>query len=259
MILRKILLTLFAFFGLMTSVNATIIYDANGSSVFTLIDAGGMVVSASTFPEPPTSMIAGTGIASIDADSKSPAGSFPSDSLSQSSEVSGSAAHAFGMSSATVMNGYKVRLDNSAGLVSSIAEFTFSYDWLVNISQTDPTDALLEKGFASAFFHLTGFAPSGGETLAIDEGLGLGAMPVSDWLFHPVVSFDFPDTAGSMLLSGSNIITAFVTVPGGSIDEFSVITDAFGSAEHINVPEPASIFLFSLALAGFSLSKRRKI
>jgi hypothetical protein len=259
MILRNGLLTLVTFFGLTASVNATILYDADGSSIFTLIDAGGMTVSASTFVEPPASTVAGTGIASIDADSKSPAGLFPGDPLSQSSEVSGSAAPAFGTSTATVMNGYLIRLDNSGGVGSATAVFEFSYDWFVEVAQADPTDALLETGFASAFFHLTGFAPSGGETLMIDEGGGAGPLPEADWLVHPMVSFDFPEIGPSMLLSGSETVTAYVTVPGEGIDEFSVITDAFGSAEHIPVPEPASIFLFGLGLAGFGFSRRRKV
>ena len=117
---------------------------------------------------------------------------------------------------------------------------------------------MFETGIASAFFHLTGFAPSGTETLAIDEGLGGGVVSVADWLFHPEVFVDFADIGALAMLSGTKTVSVFVTVAAGSYDEFSVITDAFGLAEHVPVSEPASILLFGLALAGVSLCRRRK-
>jgi hypothetical protein len=116
---------------------------------------------------------------------------------------------------------------------------------------------MFETDITSAFFHLTGFASSGTETLAIDEGLG--AIPVADWLFHPEISFYFAGIGASKTLSGSKKVTALVTDGAGSFDEFSVITDAFGSAEHIPVTAPANILLFCLALAGVNLCRRRKI
>ena len=257
MIFRNLTLILFTLFGLIASLNATILYTADGTSVFKLIDADSMAITATTGLDPPSSAVAGTGTASIDADSQTAGALFPGMELTQTSEVSGSAAPSLGTSMATVMNGTLITLDNTAGLVDAVAEFEFSYDWFVEVIQTDPTEALSETGYASSFFHLTGFTPSGMETLAIDEGMGGGIVPVADWLFHPEVSFDFADIGASMMLSGSKTVTAYVTVKAGGLDAFSVITDAFGAAAHI--PEPASLLLISLALLSFGLVRRRKI
>jgi hypothetical protein len=254
----SLLITIFTLFGFTTTLNASIIYDADGTSVFTLVDAGGMTISASSVAEPSTTAATGTGVASIDADSQTAVALFPGTSLTQTSEVSGSAASLSGTSLATVLNSTLIALDNTGSTTSSTAEFTFSYDWLVKLTQDDPIDAMLETGVTSAFFHLTGFAPSGTETLAIDEGLGAGVVSVADWLFHPEVSFDFADIGALKMLSGSKTISVFVTVAAGSFDEFSVITDAFGSAAHIPVSEPANLLLFSLALIGFNFCRHRK-
>lgn len=255
----SLLITLIAIFGFTNSVYASIIYDANGTSVFTLVDSGGMTISASSDVEPSITATTGTGIASIDADSKTPASLFPGTSLTQTSEVSGSAASPFGSSMATVFNGTLIALDNTGSTTASTAKFTFSYDWFVTLTQTDAIDALFETGVTSTFFHLTGFSPSGTETLAIDEGLGDGIVSVADWLFHPEVSFDFAEIGALAMLSGTKTVSVFVTVAAGSFDEFSVITDAFGYAAHIPVSEPANLLLFSLALAGVNLCRRRKI
>ncbi len=58
---------------LVTSISseATIMYDAEASSTFTLIDSGGLVISAVSSPEGPSSAVTGTGITSIDADTQS--------------------------------------------------------------------------------------------------------------------------------------------------------------------------------------------
>jgi hypothetical protein len=92
----SLLITLFTFFGFTTYVNVAIIYDANGTSVFTLIDSGGMAISTSSAVEPATSATTGTGVASIDADAQTPARLFPGTPLTQTSEVSGSVAPPFG-------------------------------------------------------------------------------------------------------------------------------------------------------------------
>lgn len=231
--------------------NAAIIFDSDGTSTFTLIDAGGMTISATTGPEPATVFTTGSGLASIDADSQSDHTLFPGDPLAQASAVSGSAGPGPGIATATALNGFLITLDNSASLLAATATFMFTYDWTVTLSKTDPFTAMHEMGFASAFFHITGLAPSGAETLAIDSGAG--PMPVSEWLANPGVSMTTSDGAGTLMTSGSITVTAFVTVPGERIDAFSVITDATGA---VSVTTPMTLGLISLGL--LLLGRQRK-
>lgn len=262
--IRNSILTLLRFLGLTITLltssvflsisQATILYDADALSTFTLDTDGGMTITATAGMDPAMTATTGTGTASIDADSVGFAGMMPFTpgmTLTQMSEVSGSAAPPSGASLATVMNGILITLDNSLSMSSSVAAFTFSYSWFNSVIQTDPIDAMKEEGFASSFFHLTGFAPSGGETLAIDDGLGGGPIAVADWLVHPAAGLSFADTGPSMTDMGMATVTAFVTVPAGSIDAFSVITDAMGGAVHVPVPP-----VWMLMLVGAVLFRR---
>ncbi len=240
------------------SASAIATYDAEAMSTFTLVSTGGMGISFETGPEVPTSSTTGVAVASIDADIQTPSGMFtlaPGESVMQTSAVSGSADAPAGFSEASVLNGVFVTLDNTAGLTDAVAEFTFEYTWSGVFTKTD---ALLEAASASPFFHLTGFAPSGSETLMIDDGGG--AMPVADWLVHPVVGSPLGDAFLAGGAAGTEIVTAFVTVPAGSIDSFSVITDAFGAAVHISpVPEPmtAALGFIALGALGAGIQRRR--
>lgn len=223
------------------SAHATVIYTADASSTFTLISAGGMSITAESMLEPAYVSLSGSATGSVDADTPSvvvPASPFSS--LTLESAVSGSASPGFGTSFGEVLNGFLITLVNP-GDTAAVAEFTFEYFWEIEVVQTDPIDALNEMGFASAFFHLDGFAPSGSETLAIDDGSGAGPVSVPDWLINPVVELSISETDSSVSLIGSALVTAFVTVPGMSTDQFSVITDAIGAAEHI--PEPGTLVL----------------
>ncbi len=249
----KAFIVLSILFNFTCVANATLIYDANASSSFTLIDSGGLIVSALAEPELPSSMSSGTATASIDADFQSDATTFPTSGLMQSSDVSGSAGAPSGSSTATVLNGFLVILENEDDFAKT-AVFEFTYDWDVSLIQGPVSDASREAGIASAFFHLSGFAPSGSETLAIDEGLGAGIVSVADWLFNPFISFEFDDLVTPGALSGSTSVTAYVTVPEFGLDSFSVITDATGSAIHVNEPIPVTILLF-----GFLFVLWRKI
>lgn len=233
-----------------TCAYATIIYDANATSTFTLIDADGLLITAEAGPELPSTMTSGSGTASIDADMQSDPALFPGASLVQSSDVSGSAGPTAGASSAVSMNSYLIILENIDTL-DATAVFEFTYEWDVSLTQAPVSDAEFEAGVASAFFHLSGFAPSGSETLAIDDGSGI--MSVSDWLFNPFITFDFDEIVTPGALSGSTSVLAYVTVPAFSTDSFSVITDASGSAARI--PEPTAVVLFGLAVL---LLSRRK-
>jgi len=227
--------------------SATIIYDANVNAIITLLDAGGMFISADSGPEVPSALTSGSGVASIDADSQSDPALFPGSPLVQSSEVSGSAGPTPGTSSAVSMNSYKLTLVNSEDTVAT-AVFEFTYDWDVSLSQAPASEAEFESGMASAFFHLSGFAPSGTETLAIDDLSGSGIMPVADWLFHPMLSFEFDDIVTPGALIGSTTVLAYVTVPAFSTDQFSVITDAFGGAVRVSEPGLALLLCMSLML-----------
>lgn len=253
--IRHLLMLLMVIFTFTSSVHATLIYNADASSNFTLVSSGGMVISAEPGSVAPMSTTTGSGIASIDADFQSIIALTPfmvGDSLIQLSEVSGSAGAASGSSSASSMNDFLITLDNSLGLTDAIAEFTFTYSWLVELTQTDPIGAAFESGFASAFFHLDGFSPSGAETLAVSSGGGI--VPMMDYLDNPIVSFDFSDLDAMSVLSGTTTISAFVTVPTGSIDQFSVITDATGGA--VRIPEPASLMVLALGIVMLAFSRK---
>lgn len=245
-------------FGVSATSYATIIYDAEASSTFTLVDAGGLLITAESTPDFSSSSSAGTGIASIDADSQSDATLFPTSPLSQSSAVSGSASSAFGTSLADSLNSFFVDIVNPTDFVLT-AEFSFTYSWSISLLQGPATDAPFEAGFASAFFHLDGFAPSGSETLAIDEGLGAGIVPVADWLFNPVISFDFADLTVPGAMSGTTTVSVFVTAPEMSANRFSVITDAMGGASHVSVPVPATLSLMLIGLLSLIRPRNRTV
>lgn len=224
-------------------------YDADATSTFTLVDPGGMGIVFEIMAEPTPTATTGTGLASIDADTHTPATTFApavGESVMIESAVSGSADDPSGSSMATVFNGVLVVLTNPS-MGAATATFEFSYAWLDEITKTDPTD---EIAGASSFFHLTGFAPSGSETLMIDSGAG--PMPVGEWLVHPALDSPAGDPGG--LISGSETVTALVTLPPESVNSFSVITDAFGFA-FTPAPEPMTA---GLVLVGFAALTRRR-
>ena len=251
--LRKHLAPLVFFFALVSPAEAVVTYDSDAFSRFELISSGGMGISISTPPEAPTVVTTGTGLASIDADLQTEL--TPDVLYTITSDVSGSAAAPSGFSGATVLNGLFVELDNTASATPSMAIFSFSYAWFAEVTRTDP---LFESGVASPFFHLTGFAPSGGETLMIDDGLGGGAVPMADWLVHPAVMLPLGGVDLLITDTGSATVTAFVTVPAMDSDEFSVITDSSGNALHA-APEPASIILLLTGVVGLGMVKRRRV
>lgn len=233
---------------------ALVVYDADAMSTFTLLDPGGLGITFDIGIEPTPTMTTGTGIASIDADAHTPPAptSFApaiGESVTIMSAVSGSADAPGGGSTASVFNGFTVTLVNP-GPGPLTALFAFSYEWFVDVAKSDlPREA----ASASSFFHLSGFAPSGTETLAIDELMGGGPVAVADWLVHPEILSPFG--LGGSTLSGSATVHALVTVPGMATDIFSVITDATGSAVHVSAP--ASLWL--VLLAGAWIGGRRAI
>lgn len=224
---------------------ATIIYDAEASSIFKLISAGGLSISAEITPDMSGSSAAGTGVASIDKDDQTDPALFTAEPLLQDSAVSGLAGATFGTSEASSLNSYWINVVNSTDGTRT-AEFLFTYSWSISLTQGPASDAPFEAGFASAFFHLDGFAPSGSETLAIDEGMGGGIVAVPEWLVHPMISFEFDDLITPADLSGTTSVSVYVTAPAMSTNRFSVITDAFGGA--VQVPEPGSILLLLAGL-----------
>lgn len=238
--------------------HSTIMYHAEASSTFSLIDSGGMAISAEFDPSPSLTLAAGNGIALIDTDSQSDPTLFPSSALLQDAEVSGSAGASFGSSMAAALNSFLVILDNSSGTGAATAIFEFTYSWDISLTQSPVSQATMESGFASAFFHLSGFSPSGGETLAIDEldGLGPVAVPAgeSGWLVEPTIAFDFFDIVTPAPLIGSATVRAHVLVPELSTDSFSVISDAFGAANHVTEPS----LLYILLVGFFSVHLLRK-
>lgn len=238
------------FFTLVSTADALVTYDSDALSTFTLLDSGGMGISISLPPEPASMTTTGTGLASIDADSQIEA---PPGFYTMTSEVSGSADTPFGTSSSTVLNGLFVELDNLAGTAAATAIFEFSYSWFAEVTRTESDK---ELGFASPFFHITGLAPSGTETLIIVDGSGGGPMPVAEWLVHPFAELPLGGTDLSVTETGAEMVLAYVTVPAFSFDSFSVLTDSSGAAGHI--PEPASLALMAMGLVGFGIARRRK-
>lgn len=237
------------FLLLSSPAHALVIYDSRASSTFTLLSPDGMAITITTPAEPSSAAATGTGTVSIDADSQ--AGALPV--FTMDSHVSGSADAPAGSSTATVLNNLFVTLDNSLGTTSATAEFEFS--WTL-VSAVTRTDTAKEAGFASPFLHLSGFAPSGDETLEIDEQMGAGRVAVPDYLVNPVVELPLgTGSAGTAIIGGTSVL-AYVTVPAGNIDSFSVITDSFGGAMH--VPAPATLALFGLGLIGLGYSRRNK-
>ena len=248
-----------------SSASAIVSYDSDANSSFTLIDSGGMAITYTIGVEPTDATMTGTGIALLDADMHTPGPppmTFPAAvgaPVMIDSEVSGSAAAPAGTSMAEVPNGIFVELDNLGSSTPSTAVFEFSYSWLADVTRTD---VALEAGFASPFFHLTGFAPSGTETLAIDED-GAGGDPpmaVAEWLVHPAVGLDFGSGPLSVMDSGSETVLALVTLPPDSFNSFSVITDsAGGAATPPRIPEPASAGLALMGLAALAGRRRRRV
>lgn len=252
----QILFTLLTLLSVSNAANSTLVYDANASSSFKLISADGMAITAESGLEGPFTIISGSGVASIDADSQSDPTTFPGDPvLLQDSNVSGSVSSPFGTSSAASLNSFFVTLDN-AGTTAATAVFEFAYSWDVSLIQGPASEADLEAGFASAFFHLSGFAPSGGETLAIDDGLGAGISSVADWLFNPFIAFEFDDLITPASMVGSTTVIAYVTVPAFSTDRFSVITDASGAATRVVEPDTLALILMAFAIAHFTRRSR---
>jgi len=250
-----ILLAALASSAMASAAQAIVTYDADATSTFTLVDAGGMGILFEIMPEPTPTMTTGTGVATIDADTHTPAATFaplPDESVIIESAVSGSAAAPGGTSSALALNGVFVELTNPS-MGAATATFEFSYEWFAEVTKMD--DAM-ESGVASPFFHLTGFAPSGSETLMIDPDAGGPApsMPMADWLVHPFVASPFGDPGATD--SGADTVLAFVTLPPESINSFSVLTDATGSAATPpSIPEPMSAGL--LLVAGAAIARRR--
>lgn len=244
-----------ALLSLPFTTHAVIIYDADASSTFTLIDSGGMSITAEPGFEPPSTTTTGSGAASVDADSQTGAGpgSTPFSVLGLESDLSGSAGDSPGTSEATVMNGFLLTLVNSTG-GEATAVFEFSYTWFLEIEKDSAGNAPFEGAFASVFFGLSGFAPSGEETLAVDSGGG--AVGVPDWIVNPILEIDFsvpgPD---SFFVSDTATVTAYVTVPDGRTDQFSVLTDAIGAA--VVVSEAPAMLTWMTGLIGLILLRRR--
>ncbi len=242
-----------------SSARAVVTYDSDANSSFTLLDSGGMTITYTIMVEPTPTTTTGTGVASIDADMHTPGPPpmmFPAAvgvPVLIDSEASGSATAPGGTSMVEVFNGIFVELDNLGSTTPSTAVFEFSYSWLADVTRTDVSS---ESGFASPFFHLTGFSPSGTETLMIDEGGG--PMPEPEWLVHPAEGLPFGAGPLSVTGMGTDTVLALVTLPPDSFNAFSVITDSAGGAfTPPPVPEPASAGLALLGLAVLAGRRRR--
>ena len=61
--------------------------------------------------------------------------------------------------------------------------------------------------------------------------------------------------------AGTTTVDVEVMVPAGSTESFSVITDSFGSAIRLAVPEPvsATLGLMGLAALGYATKRRRVV
>lgn len=236
---------------------AVVTFSSLADSEFELLDAGGMAISLT--PGGTTSTFTlGTGTASLDADLQVPAAPVPftvGTTFFQTSEVSGSAEAPFGLGDASVLNDGFIELENPS-LTPATALFRFEYSWDADVTRDS---VINEAASASPFFHLDGFAPSGGETLAIDSGGGF--MPVADWLVHPMIGLPIGTGPLSDSATGSMEVIAAVTVPGAPspttsrLEAFSVITDSFGDAVH--VPEPSRAVLTLAGCVGLILIRRR--
>ncbi|MFN0163738.1 MAG: PEP-CTERM sorting domain-containing protein [Burkholderiales bacterium] len=150
-----------------------------------------------------------------------------------------------------------IRIDNEGapGIVDTVElriPFAFVFSWDVLLSADDPA-----RDFASAgaFFALSGFE-AGIDAVDIDgDGLGSLTDPFlsSAYIFNPTYTTLGGGTGGSGTLMS---VTGVIIVRAESIGEFSVITDATGRAFHL--PEPGSLLLAGLALAGLAATRRRK-
>jgi hypothetical protein len=240
-----------------------ITFSSFASSELELLDAGGMGISIEPGGSTMTTAL-GTGTFSIDSDLQTPGVPSPftvGDILTQTSEVSGSADSPSGFGEAIVLNGSLVTLSNSSSGPAT-AEFRFTYTWDAEVVRDTPT---LEAGLAAPFFHLTGFAPSGAETLMIDSGGGLVA--VDEWLVDAAVHLPLGPGALSSSSSDPGVtVLAYVTLPGGSplapqIDSFTVITDSAGNALHAPIPEASTLAIWSvlgtIAMVGVYRRRRR--
>lgn len=265
--IRNITIALLAAFytaSYTASPSALIIYDIDATSTFTLLDAGGLGITYLAEDEPTLSSATGSATVAIDEDARDigpPRAPIPLEtsfvfdedsSIFIDSHASGTADGPGGVSMAEIFNSVFITLVNDT-TDPLTAIFEFSYSWLGSVIRSD-TGA--ESGFVSAFFHLDGFAPSGSETLAIDEDPfdAVGPVAEPDWLVNPISALPSGGFDLITSLGGSATVLAYVTVPGESTDSFQVITDAVGSAVH--VPEPASALMLSTGL--LLLLRRRR-
>ncbi|MBL8379070.1 MAG: PEP-CTERM sorting domain-containing protein [Burkholderiales bacterium] len=154
------------------------------------------------------------------------------------------------------MTGHVIRINNEGGPGPDTTDiriaFGFSFSWDVDLSADDP---MRDFASAGAFFALSGFE-AGIDAIDIDgDGLGPLTDPFmsSAYIFNPTYTTLGGGTGGS----GTITIGGFIIVRAESIGEFSVITDATGRAFHI--PEPGSMLLVGLALAGLAATRRRKV
>ncbi len=253
--IRSVIAAFTASAALASSASALVTYDSDATSTFTLDTTGGMIITYEIFPDMSSTATTGTGLASIDVDTPTPPPpgvySFsPGEFVTQTSNVSGSADAPGGSSAASVLNGILITLVNPDTTAPAVASFTFEYTWAASYTKTDME---LEAVDASPFFHLSGFAPSGMETLKID------GMDEPDWLFHPAIGSPFGGPV-ALGVAGTTTVDVEVTVPAGSTEAFSVITDSFGSAIRLStVPEPvsATLGLMGLAALGYTTKRRR--
>jgi hypothetical protein len=162
--------------------------------------------------------------------------------------VSGSAfAPPDSTASSTSMSGHIFRIENLGGPgddTSTIeVTFTFTYSWDIDLFRDFPAT---EFASAGAFFHIDGID---NEFLFID---GVGLVP--EYLDT------IPETTagGGTGSSGTVTITGKIIVPEETLSEFSVITDASGSATAIATPEPASLIMWSVSALGCAVGAYRR-